>query len=91
MIDRLPREAQRRLAYDLREIVDKAFEDLDFIFSQAEFRWQRDRRFYYPFEVAMPRDPKVIRKTLAQLAEWKQNIELVESALLGLGLRYLRG
>ena len=33
-IDRLPRDAQMRLAYDLREIVDKALEDLDFVFRR---------------------------------------------------------
>ena len=89
-IDRMHREDQRRLAYDLREIVDKAFEDLDFIFSEASFRLERDRQRYYPLEAIMPGDRKRLSATVAKLQEWKSNIEIVEQALLKWGLLYMR-
>ena len=90
--DRLPPATRRRVAYEVRILHDRALEVLEFLYGKApdSFKRMRDRTVYYPLEVVVPRDPKRARETLEKLREWRETIEWIESAVVELGVDYMR-
>ena len=91
-IDRLPPDVRKNVAYDVRIIVEKELEDLEWFFSKAPdaFRRMRDREYQAPFEAVMPSDPKRTRDTVKRLEGWIQSLEIVKDAVGVMGLRFLR-
>lgn len=90
--DRLPPETRKKVAYEARVVHDRAWETLEWIYTKMpeNFKRMRDRQVYYPIEVLVPRDPKRTREVLDQLREWRETIEWIESAVLELGVDYMR-
>jgi len=91
-IDRLPPDVRKNVTYDVRTIIEKELEDLEWFFTEApeSFRRMRDRQIYYPFEAVMPADPKKARRTVEKLEEWERSLRFIKDAVLDLGLRYMR-
>lgn len=91
-IDRLPPDVRKNLAYDVRIILEKELEDLEFLFSEApdSFNRCRDHEYRHPFEAIMPSDPKRTRATIKKLEGWISSIEKVRDAIGFMGLRFLR-
>ena len=96
-IDRLSPDVRKNVAYDVRMIIEKELEDLEWFFTEAPrgFRRLRDRQLYYPFEAVMPSDPKKqtstgARRTIEKLEEWEKALGWIKEAVLELGLKYMR-
>lgn len=89
-VEDLDETARARLAYDLREILGKELEDLEFLFSEAAFKGLRYRQYFFPLEAILPQDPRRTALALEQLRRWRSSIELIEKAIVELGIQYLR-
>ena len=91
-IDRLTPEVRKNVTYDVRMIIEKEFEDLEWFFKEAPdaFRRSRDRTFLRPLEAVMPQDPKRIRAIIRKLEDWEKAVRQVKEAVSMMGLRFLR-
>ena len=91
-IDRLSPSVRKNVAYDVRMIIEKELEDLEWFYTKAPdaFRRMRDREFLHPFEAVMPADPKRTRDTVRRLEGWIRSLEVVKDAVGAMGLRFIR-
>lgn len=91
-IDRLPPEIRKNVVYDVRMIIEKELEDLEWFYTEGaeSFRRSRDHEYKASFEAVMPSDPKRIRDTITKLEGWISAVERVRDAVAMMGLRFLK-
>lgn len=91
-IDRMTPEIRKNVTYDVRTIIEKELEDLEWFFTEAPdaFRRMRDREYLRPLEAVMPQDPKRSRETVKKLELWIKDLERIRNAVEAMGLRFLR-
>lgn len=91
-LDRLTPEVRKNVTYDVRRIIEKELEDIEWLFSESPeaFKRLRDHRYYSPLEAVLPSDPKKALLTLEYIRILREALDRVESAVLAMGLRYMR-
>ena len=88
--DRLPEKTRRDLRYDVRMILEKEHEDLEFLFSSGTSLIRRDRSYFYVLEAALPQDPKRVYLTLEKIREYRKILEDLELTIQTFGLALMR-